>query len=58
MQLKNIFAAAVLAFGISANGFAQNTEDDKDYKPAPYMFFGLQGGAQTTFTNYNNLKLA
>ena len=57
MQLKNIFAAAVLAFGISANGFAQNTEDDKDYKPAPYMFFGLQGGAQTTFTNYNNLKL-
>ena len=28
---------------------------EKDFKP--YAFFGLQGGAQTTFTDYNNWKL-
>ncbi len=57
MQLKNIFAVATLALGISATAYAQDAEESKDYKPAPYLFFGLQGGAQTTFTNYDNLKL-
>ena len=56
MKLKNIFAVAALAFGVSTAVSAQE-DDSRDYKPAPYMFFGLQGGAQTTFTNYDNLKL-
>ncbi len=56
MRLKNIFAVAALAFGVSTAVSAQD-DDSRDYKPAPYMFFGLQGGAQTTFTNYDNLKL-
>ncbi|MBQ2043252.1 MAG: OmpA family protein [Bacteroidaceae bacterium] len=58
MQFKNVLAAAVLALGVSVPAGAQTTEDDGlDYKPYPHMFVGVQGGAQTTFTNYDNLKL-
>ena len=58
MQLKNVLAAAALALGVSVPAGAQTTEDDGlDYKPYPHMFVGVQGGAQTTFTNYDNLKL-
>ena len=58
MQFKNVLAAAVLALGVSVPAVAQTTEDDGlDYKPYPHMFVGVQGGAQTTFTNYDNLKL-
>ena len=58
MQFKNVLAAAALAFGVSVPAVAQTTEDDGlDYKPYPHMFVGVQGGAQTTFTNYDNLKL-
>ena len=31
---------------------AESTENK-----APYLFVGVQGGGQTTFTNYNNTKL-
>lgn len=44
----------VLAIG---NLAAQSAADRLDYKPAPYMFFGVQGGAQTTFTNFDQSKL-
>ncbi|MBO5784629.1 MAG: OmpA family protein [Bacteroidaceae bacterium] len=58
MQFKNVLAAAALALGVSVPAVAQTTEDDGlDYKPYPHMFVGVQGGAQTTFTNYDNLKL-
>ena len=58
MQFKNVLAAAALALGVSVPAGAQTTEDDGlDYKPYPHMFVGVQGGAQTTFTNYDNLKL-
>ena len=57
IQFKNIFAAAVLAFGVSSAAFAEGAEDGLDYKPYPHMFVGVQGGVQTTFTNYDNLKL-
>ena len=58
MQFKNVLAAATLALGVSVPAVAQTTEDDGlDYKPYPHMFVGVQGGAQTTFTNYDNLKL-
>ena len=58
MQFKNVLAAAALALGVSVPAVAQTTEDDGlDYKPYPHMVVGVQGGAQTTFTNYDNLKL-
>ena len=52
-------AAATLMLGLCVSAMAENTPDDGlDYKPAPYMFVGLQGGAQTTFSKgYNNFKL-
>ena len=52
-------AAATVMLGLCVSAMAENTSDDGlDYKPAPYMFVGLQGGAQTTFSkNYNNLNL-
>lgn len=57
-KFKNLFAAATLMLGFSATAYAQDAEDDGlDYKPYPYMFIGVQGGGQTTFTNYDNLKL-
>lgn len=34
---------------------AQEKAEKKTY---PHMFFGVQGGYQTTFTDFNNLKLA
>lgn len=54
-QLKLFFAVALMAVSMSAN--AQETTDGKDYKPFPHMFIGVQGGGQTTFTNYDQLKL-
>lgn len=30
---------------------------ETDYAPAPYLFLGLQGGVQTTFTNFDQKKL-
>ena len=56
IQFKNWIAVAALALGFAATASAQ-TEAELDYKPYPYMFVGVQGGAQTTFTDYNNAKL-
>lgn len=55
-KIKTICAAIALATGISAQAVAQET-DNKEYKPYPHMFVGLQGGVQTTFTDYNAFKL-
>lgn len=55
-KIKTICAAIALATGISAQAVAQET-DSKEYKPYPHMFVGLQGGVQTTFTDYNAFKL-
>ena len=55
IKFRNLLAAAVL-LSASATAYAQDTtEDGLDYKPYPHMFVGVQGGAQTTFTNYDNL---
>lgn len=58
-QVKRTLAIAALAMGVSATASAQTatTDDGLDYKPYPHMFLGVQGGAQTTFTNYDNMKL-
>ena len=53
-QIKKIFAVALLSV-VAISASAQSTE--KDYKPFPHMFVGVQGGAQTTFTDYDQLKL-
>ena len=53
-QIKKIFAVALLSV-IALSASAQGTE--KDYKPFPHVFVGAQGGAQTTFTDYDQLKL-
>ena len=53
MRLKTlVLAVAALLLGVSANAQCR-----MDYKPFPYGFIGLQGGAQLTFTNYNYGKL-
>ena len=58
-QVKRTLAIAALAMCVSATAGAQTatTDDGLDYKPYPHMFLGVQGGAQTTFTNYDNMKL-
>lgn len=57
-SIKKLFALALLATGIAATAMAQESSaTEKDYKPFPHMFIGIQGGGQTTFTNYNNAKL-
>ena len=53
-MIKKIFAVALLSV-VALSASAQSTE--KDYKPFPHMFVGVQGGAQTTFTDYDQLKL-
>ena len=56
MNLKTALASALL-LGLGAQtAFAQEGEKQgkKDY---PYVFFGVQGGAQATFTNYKADKL-
>ena len=55
--MKKFFALAALAICSLTAANAQSAAEQLDYKPAPYMFIGLQGGAQTTFTNYDQLKL-
>ena len=57
MQMKKIFALAALAICALTTVNAQSAAEQLDYKPAPYMFIGIQGGAQTTFTDYDQLKL-
>ena len=51
-----LFSVAIAAAFFSAPAMAQeNTE--LNYKPFPHMFIGVQGGVQTTLTNYDNSKL-
>ena len=55
IKFRSLLVAATL-LSASTTAFAQ-AEDRLDYKPFPHVFVGVQGGAQTTFTNYDNLKL-
>ena len=55
--MKKILMLAFMAFSACLSISAQDAAEQLDYKPAPYMFIGLQGGAQTTFCNYDQLKL-
>ena len=51
------YLIAALMLICTSSAMAQDSDDNKDYKPAPYMFVGLQGGIQNTITNVNNWKL-
>jgi hypothetical protein len=54
--MKKILLLAVMAFTSVLSVSAQ--EAQIDYKPAPYMFIGLQGGLQTTLAeDYDMFKL-
>lgn len=52
---KRILAAALMGMAMIGSAKAQKAE--YNYKPFPHGFVGVQGGVQTTLTNYNNLKL-
>ena len=54
-MFKKILAAALLAICTVVPTMAQQEEGAKT--PFPYVFVGLQGGGQTTLTNYDNCKL-
>lgn len=54
-QFKKLFLLTALAAGMAAPAGAQ--EWAKTRQAFPHMFVGVQGGAQTTFTNYDNSKL-
>lgn len=51
MKLKCLICSLTMLPLLTVSG--QDVESGKDYKPYPHMFVGLHGGAQTTFTNYN-----
>jgi OmpA-OmpF porin, OOP family len=54
MNIRRLFAVALFSC-VGMTTFAQSTCSEscnKDYKPYPYWFIGLQGGGQVTFTNY------
>ena len=55
--MKKLFILAMMTIFTFGNMAAQSAAERLDYKPAPYMFIGVQGGAQTTFTNFDQSKL-
>lgn len=52
--MKKLLLFVVLA---ATSIFAVAQEGKKDKGNTPYLFIGIQGGAQTTFTDFNQLKL-
>ena len=54
IKFRYLLATALLSASVTA--FAQD-DDGLDYKRYPHVFIGVQGGGQTTFTDYDNLKL-
>ena len=51
MKNSHRLACLLIATIISLCSQAQTSKKERDYKPAPYAFIGLQGGAIRTFTN-------
>ena len=51
-RILMVLMAVAAMMSVSAQRAGQT-----DYAPAPYLFFGIQGGAQTTFTNFDQMKL-
>ncbi len=57
IHFKKLLAVSLVALGSLTANAGEVADGGKDYKPFPHMFVGIQGGAQTTFTNYDQLKL-
>ncbi|MBR1594603.1 MAG: OmpA family protein [Alloprevotella sp.] len=51
------FLMVALTLALMVPAFAQFNRVEKTDQLQSYMFLGLQGGAQTTFSNYNLMKL-
>ncbi len=56
-KFTKIAVALAVALGLPTVASAQEEVKEKEYKPYPYMFVGLQGGVQNTFTNYGIDKI-
>lgn len=56
LNLKTMLAAFLLAGTATQTALAQ-TESTKSKADYPYVFVGVQGGGQVTFTNYKASKL-
>lgn len=54
-RIKNYCAIALMMMGLSTTAGAQT--DGEKTLVYPQIFIGVQGGAQTTLTQYNNWKL-
>lgn len=54
-RIKNLYAAVLMMLCAAAAASAQS--DTPQTVTYPQIFFGVQGGAQTTLTDYNNWKL-
>ena len=56
MNNLKLFAASLLSLAMVTTAAAQERKDAQT-RSYPYFFAGIQGGAQTTFTNYDATKL-
>ncbi|MDD5989393.1 MAG: hypothetical protein PUC38_07985 [Bacteroidales bacterium] len=56
MNSLKLFAASLLSLAMVTTAAAQESKEAQT-RSYPYFFAGIQGGAQTTFTNYDATKL-
>lgn len=55
-KIRCMLAVMAMAIGTGV-AYAGEGNSEKDYRPYPHMFFGLNGGAQVPFTHYDFSKL-
>lgn len=55
-MIRCMLAVMAMAIGTGV-AYAGEGNSEKDYRPYPHMFFGLNGGAQVSFTHYDFSKL-
>ena len=55
-KIRCMLAIMAMAIGTGV-AYAGEGNSEKDYRPYPHMFFGLNGGAQVSFTHYDFSKL-
>lgn len=54
-KIMSVMAALLIVFG-AAKAQDKHCCQSMSYKPYPYVFIGLQGGGQLTFSDYRNKK--
>lgn len=55
-KIRCMLAVMAMAIGTGV-AYAGEGNSEKDYRPYPHMFFGVNGGAQVSFTHYDFSKL-